>query len=172
MSHSHLVAHFFKSKSKKYTNLINHFQPGFRDSAVSLFETVLSMNKKKILWTVLTIIGLALVVFIYTRFYFVFAEGTKAGQLNTFQRKGYMFKTYEGILIQSGFKANVQSNEFEFSVTDANIAKQLLENSGKEMELHYQRYFGILPWRGNNVYVVDSIYQISGVAGQSVIKPK
>ena len=130
------------------------------------------MNKKKILWTIVTIIGLGLIIFIYVRFYFVFAEGTKAGQLNTFQRKGYLFKTYEGILIQSGFKANVQSNEFEFSVIIDSIAKTLLENSGKEMELHYQRYFGMLPWRGNNVYVVDSIYQIRGGAGESIIKPK
>ena len=130
------------------------------------------MNKKKILWTIVTIVLLSLGVFIYWRFYFVFAEGTKAGQLNTFQRKGYLFKTYEGILIQSGFKANVQSNEFEFSVTNDSIAKKLLQNAGKEMELHYQRYFGILPWRGNNVYVVDSIYQISGAAGQTTIQPK
>ncbi len=130
------------------------------------------MNKKKILWTIVTIVLLSLAVFIYWRFYFVFAEGTKAGQLNTFQRKGYLFKTYEGILIQSGFKANVQSNEFEFSVTNDSIAKKLLQNSGKEMELHYQRYFGILPWRGNNVYVVDSIYQISEAAGPTTIQPK
>ncbi len=120
----------------------------------------------------MTIIVLILSIFIYWRFYFVFAEGTKAGQLNTFQRKGYVFKTYEGILIQSGFKANVQSNEFEFSVKNEAIAKILLENAGKEMELHYQRYLGVLPWRGNNVYVVDSIYQIRGASGESVIKPK
>ena len=130
------------------------------------------MNKNKIFWAIGTIIGLGLVVFIYARFFFVFAEGTKAGQLNTFQRKGYVFKTYEGILIQSGFKANVQSNEFEFSVTNSTIAKTLLENSGKEMELHYQRFFGILPWRGNNVYLVDSIYQIRGGSAESIIKAK
>jgi len=130
------------------------------------------MNTKKIIYTVAAILVLGLSIFIYYRFYFVFAEGTKAGQLNTFQRKGYIFKTYEGILIQSGFKANVQSNEFEFSVTNPAIAKTLLENAGKDMELHYQRYFGILPWRGNNVYVVDSIYQIRGANGESVIKPK
>jgi hypothetical protein len=130
------------------------------------------MNKQKIIWTIVTIILLSLSIFIYWRFYFVFAEGTKAGQLNTFQRKGYIFKTYEGILIQSGFKANVQSNEFEFSVINDRIAKKLLENAGKDMELHYQRYFGILPWRGNNVYVVDSIYNINGAAVESTIKPK
>ena len=130
------------------------------------------MNKRNIWWMVITILLLSLVALGYWRFYFVFAEGTKAGQLNTFQRKGYMFKTYEGILIQSGFKANVQSNEFEFSVTNDSIAKKLLQSAGKEMELHYQRYFGILPWRGNNVYVVDSIYQIRDAGNPTNIQPK
>lgn len=130
------------------------------------------MNAKKIIYTIVVILVLSLSIFIYWRYYFVFAEGTKAGQLNTFQRKGYLFKTYEGILIQSGFKANVQSNEFEFSVKNEAIAKTLLENAGKDMELHYQRYLGVLPWRGNNVYIVDSIYRISGASVESVIKPK
>ncbi len=130
------------------------------------------MNAKKIIYTIVGILVLSLSIFIYWRFYFVFAEGTKAGQLNTFQRKGYLFKTYEGILIQSGFKANVQSNEFEFSVTKEAVAKTLLENAGKDVELHYQRYFGVLPWRGNNVYLVDSIYSIGGNTGESTIKPK
>jgi adenylate cyclase class IV len=97
------------------------------------------MNAKKILWTFVTVLVVALIAFGYWRFYFVFAEGTKAGQLNTFQKKGIMFKTYEGKIIQSGFKANVQSNEFEFSVENERIAEQLLQNSGREVELHYKR---------------------------------
>ncbi|MFP5041844.1 hypothetical protein [Parasediminibacterium sp. JCM 36343] len=130
------------------------------------------MTGKKILWTILAVIIVAGAIAFYARFYFVFAEGAKAGQLNTFQRKGYVFKTYEGILIQSGFKANVQSNEFEFSVANEKIANQLIENAGKDVELHYQRYFGVLPWRGNTVYVVDSIYYIKEANGQMGVSPK
>lgn len=134
------------------------------------------MNAKKILWTFVTVLILALVIFFYWRFYFVFAEGTKAGQLNTFQKKGVIFKTFEGKIIQSGFKANVQSNEFEFSVENERIAEQLLQNSGREVELHYKRFFGALPWRGVQSYIVDSIYAIHGAtipaAGESTIKPK
>lgn len=133
------------------------------------------MNAKKILWTFVTVLLLALVIFFYWRFYFVFAEGTKAGQLNTFQKKGIIFKTFEGKIIQSGFKANVQSNEFEFSVENERIAEQLLQNSGREVELHYKRFFGALPWRGVQSYIVDSIYAIHGVPATTIettIKPK
>ena len=127
---------------------------------------------KKILWIFTAIILFAFVIFFYWRFYFVYAEGTKAGQLNTFQQKGVLFKTYEGKIIQSGFKVNVESNYFEFSVTSESVAKKLLENSGKELELHYKRYFGSLPWRGTESYIVDSIYIIQGANIQMEIKPK
>lgn len=127
---------------------------------------------KKIGFITLAIIVFVTVGFVYFRYYFVFAEGTKAGQLNTFQRKGYIFKTWEGILIQSGFKANVQSNEFEFSVEKPAVAKLLEENAGKEMELHYKHYFGVLPWRGNTDYVVDSVYYITNANSQGGLKPK
>lgn len=104
-------------------------------------------------------------VFIYIRFFFVFGEGTKAGELNFFVKKGYLFKTYEGRLIQTGYKSktpgSIQSNEFEFSVVNERVAQQLMSNSGAFMELHYKEYLGTLPWRGMSKYVVDSIMSIS-----------
>jgi hypothetical protein len=130
------------------------------------------MNLKKIIWTFLAFVVLALAVFVYWRYFFIFSEGTKAGQLNTFQKKGIIFKTYEGKLIQSGFQANVQSNEFDFSVESETIAQQLLQNAGREMDLHYKRYFGTLPWRGMQSYIVDSIYAIRNAKGESNIAPK
>lgn len=121
--------------------------------------------------TIITlIIILALAGFIYWRYFFVFAEGTRAGVLNTFQKKGVIFKTYEGQLIQSGFRGNpttaIQSNQFSFSVTDENIAQKLMQNSGKDMELHYKRYIGTLPWRGMQLFIIDSIYNISNPTSQ------
>ena len=114
---------------------------------------------------IILIIVLGLAGFIYWHYFFVFAEGTRAGILNTFQKKGYLFKTYEGQLIQSGFRGNpttsIQSNQFSFSVTDEKVAKKLMENSGKDMELHYKRYQGTLPWRGMQLFIIDSIYRIT-----------
>lgn len=114
---------------------------------------------------IVTIIIIALVAFVYWRYFFVFAEGTKAGILNTFQKKGVIFKTYEGQLIQSGFRGNpstaIQSNQFSFSVQSESVAQKLMQNSGKDMELHYKRYIGTLPWRGMQPFIIDSIYQVT-----------
>lgn len=115
---------------------------------------------KKFFRYLIIFILLALAPFIYWRYYYTVADGTQAGSLNVFQKKGILFKTYEGKLIQSGFKANIQSNEFSFSVTDPKLADKLMQLSGKELNLHYKQYLGTLPWRGMQVNVVDSIYEV------------
>ena len=127
---------------------------------------------KKFAWSATTIILLVLAGFIYWRYYFVYSEGTKAGILNTFQQKGFVFKTYEGNLIQSGFKANVKSNEFVFSVVDKKVADVLNQNSGREINVHYKRYLGALPWRGVEKYIVDSILEVRGLGNETIIAPK
>jgi hypothetical protein len=100
-------------------------------------------------------------LFIYWHFFWVFGEGVKAGELNNVVKKGFIFKTYEGKLIQAGFAGSqagtIQSNEFRFSVVDDSIANKLMTNSGKLFELHYKEYMGTLPWRGTSAYVVDGI---------------
>jgi len=102
--------------------------------------------------------------FFFGKYYFVFGEGTKAGQLNFIVRKGYLFKTYEGRIIQTGYKSNIpggiQSNEFNFSVVDEKVANKLMSNSGAMLELHYKEYLGAPPWRGMSKYIVDSIISI------------
>ena len=129
------------------------------------------MKTKSVFRYIIIILIAALCFFIYFRYFWVFGTGTKAGELNSFMQKGYMFKTYEGKIIQSGFKENIQSNEFDFSVTNPDVAKILLNNAGRQMELHYKQYFGTLPWRGMQPYIVDSVYEIRGTPGESTIKP-
>lgn len=116
----------------------------------------------KRVWGILAaVVVVALAVFVYFRFYFVFGEGVKSGELNYVVYKGVLFKTYEGKLIQSGIRSrtagSIQSYEFEFSVDNERIAKELMLQGGKTVELHYKEYFGALPWRGFTKFVVDSI---------------
>ena len=106
----------------------------------------------------------ALALFIYFRFYFVFGEGVKSGELNYVVYKGVLFKTYEGKLIQTGIRSkaagSIQSYEFEFSVENEALARELMLQGGKTLELHYKEYFGALPWRGFTKFIVDSIVTV------------
>jgi hypothetical protein len=119
---------------------------------------------RKFLSLIVIGIFLFLAVFIYVRYYFVFGQGVKAGNLNFIVYKGFVFKTWEGKVIQTGIKTYspgaIQSNEFEFSVANDSVAKVLELNSGKFVELRYKEYFQPLPWRGNSKYVVSEIVNI------------
>ena len=123
-------------------------------------------RKAKIITTLVSIIVVALGLFIYFHFFFVYSTGVNAGDINYFQREGLIFKTYEGKMIQSGFKSAsgsttaLRSNEFKFSVTDEAVAEKLMRSSGKYVELQWQRYMGTLPWRGNSQYIVTSVLSV------------
>ena len=104
-------------------------------------------------WVLITItIAAVLAAAAYFRFFFVFGEGVKSGELNYVVYKGVLFKTYEGKLIQTGIRSkaagSIQSYEFEFSVENEALARELMLQGGKTLELHYKEYFGALPWRG------------------------
>jgi hypothetical protein len=118
----------------------------------------------RFVFIIVSIIILVLGGIFFYKYYFVFGQGVKAGELNYFVQKGYIFKTYEGKVIQSGYRGKVagtiQSNEFEFSVSSERIAQQLMTASGKMVELHYKEYLGAVPWRGYSAFIVDSIISI------------
>jgi hypothetical protein len=124
--------------------------------------------KTKTKTIILLIVFLLLAGFIYRRYFFVFGDGEKAGTMNYFVRKGYVFKTYEGKLIQNGIKTQTQqgsigSNEFMFSVTSERVAQQLKDNAGAYLVLHYKEYLNSLAWRGVSTFVVDSVISVKPI---------
>jgi len=116
---------------------------------------------KKFIWIFLLLLLVVGSGTVYYKYYFVFGEGVKSGKLNFAVKKGNIFKTYEGKLIQEGIgqgkTGGLASYEFEFSIVDDSIFHVLELNSGKFFDLHYKEYHGVIPWRGNTVYVVDKI---------------
>lgn len=122
----------------------------------------------------LLILVLALGIFIYFKYYFVLGEGVKSGELNYCVKKGYLFKTYEGKLIQSGIRSlspnTIQSYDFEFSVVNEKVAKTLMANSGKVFDLYYKEYNGALPWRGFKRYIVDSIVAMKDPGTGNIVR--
>ena len=122
----------------------------------------MSTTGKVITWTSVIVV-LALAGFIFFKFCFVYSEGVNEGDINYFQKEGFIFKTYEGKMIQTGLKSSknqgaIQSNEFKFSVVDERVARKIEEGANTGVKLHWKRYLGTLPWRGNSQFIVDSVY--------------
>ena len=122
----------------------------------------MTTSAKILTWSSVLVV-LALAGYIFIRFFFVYAEGVNEGDINYFQKEGFIFKTYEGKMIQSGLKSakgvqgSIQSNEFKFSVADEKVAQELNEISNTGVKLHWKRYRGTLPWRGNSQFIVDKV---------------
>lgn len=132
----------------------------------------------KIIAALVSLLIAALAVFVYVKFFFVYSQGVNEGDINYFQNEGFIFKTYEGKMIQTGYNsrnssATIQSNEFKFSVEDEQVARQIENSSSRQIKLHWKRYLGVLPWRGNSEYVVDSVVSVQplGVPSMPVDDP-
>lgn len=117
----------------------------------------------KIIAWVIVILLLVGAGFGYYKFLWVFSDGTKTGELNSLTYTGYIWKTYEGEMILSGYGnksasgGTVQSKIFKFSVDDKAIAEELQQLTGQRVTVHFKEYKGALPWRGYERAVVDRI---------------
>ena len=138
---------------------------------------VLQPNKnafRKFLWRFFFTSILLIALLIYWFYYNVFSDGYREGILFKFSRKGDIFKTYEGELIQPGLRSiesgSINTNNFYFSVTDKALADSLEQVIGKSVKVHYNQYRKTLPWRGDNYnkqnqesgqYIIDRIESVS-----------
>ena len=98
----------------------------------------------------------------YFKFLWVFSDGTKTGELNSLTYTGYLFKTYEGEIILTGYgnknaSGTVQSKNFKFSVSNREVADKLRQMTGLRVTVHYKEYKGVLPWRGYERAIVDTV---------------
>ena len=130
---------------------------------------------KVIGWTITIIILALLAGFCYFKFWWVFSDGTKTGELNSLTYTGYIFKTYEGEIILTGYgnknsSGTVQSKNFKFSVADEKVAEQLSQMTGHRVTVHYKEYKGTLPWRGYERSIVDSVTELE-IAPEHTYEP-
>jgi hypothetical protein len=133
---------------------------------------------RKVISLLILVIVLGVAGYIYWFYYSVYSDGFREGALQKFSRRGNLFKTYEGEMVQLGFGQRastgmVNSNYFYFSVTNKTVADSLDANTGKIIKLHYVQYRRSLPWRGENYngknsetgqYVADHIVEVSTVS--------
>lgn len=123
--------------------------------------------KKVGYWSVFILV-VVIAAFIYWKYMFTYSKGYRSGLLQKFSEKGMLFKTYEGELILSSVQSNanvaIASEKFLFSVSDEGIARQMEQSQGKQVVVHYREKNGVLPWRGESPYLVDSV-RIADVAG-------
>lgn len=100
-----------------------------------------------------------------------FSDGERAGTISKFSRRGYLFKTYEGVLNVGGFSGETGSltpQFFDFSVKEDAIAKQITDavKSGQRVTLHYEEKILRLPWNGDTKYYITTVETVGPPTNQ------
>ena len=103
--------------------------------------------------------------FLYALTGWSYSDGERAGTVSKFSRRGFMFKTYEGVLNVGGFSGETGSltpQYFDFSVRDDAVATQITNavKSGQRVTLHYEEKIIRLPWNGDTKYYITSVETI------------
>lgn len=117
-------------------------------------------TKRFFKWMLLLLI-LFLGTFVYWKYFYTYSEGYRAGLLQKFSNKGTFFKTYEGEMVLSSVASTrdvaIASEKFLFTLTNKDLIRQFDTLQGENVIIHYKQKNGVVFWRGDSKYLVDSI---------------
>jgi hypothetical protein len=110
--------------------------------------------------------GLIVVVLLvagYLRYFTTYVDdATEYGYIESVEKRGVLFKTYEGVLIP--YKdlmddTREYSRDFLFSTRNKELGSRLmeLEKSGEPIRVTYCRYYATMPWRGSSKIIVTAV---------------
>lgn len=113
-------------------------------------------------WLLCALVVVGLVVGCWIRFFSPYVEdATQYGYVESIEKRGMIFKTYEGTLIpykELMDTTRIYNRDFVFSVADAKTASTLKQAmyDAKPLRIGYKKYYATVPWRGASKIVVTS----------------
>lgn len=112
------------------------------------------------LWFVGAAVIIGILIALWIRFFSPYIDNaTQYGYVDSIERRGTIFKTYEGTLIpykELMDTTRVYSRDFVFSVQDDKTAaaiKQAMRDA-RPVRVGYKRYHATVPWRGASKIIV------------------
>lgn len=140
--------------------------PAYYDKE-SEWEHLKPRHKWKIwLWLTLIVVMIGLVVACWLRYFSPCVDdATQSGYVENIDKRGTVFKTYEGVLIpykEMMDTTRIYSRDFIFTAKNDSIAAILkrAQFAGRPVRVGYRQYHATLPWRGASktvVFAVDSV---------------
>ena len=108
----------------------------------------------KFMLTLLLFLGAA---YLLVAFNYSYSDGSRAGYIQKFSKKGWICKTHEGELAMTTVPG-LAPVLWEFTVSDDKVAAQLTHAMGKRLVLHYKEH-RYLPTTcfGETTYFVDRV---------------
>jgi hypothetical protein len=118
------------------------------------------INASRILRWLFIILGGAIVLFaIYTwgTLQWSYSRGDRAGYVQKFSHKGWIFKTWEGELAMVSMPGT-NPEKFYFSVRNDSVAAVINQTLGRRVAVHYEQHIGVpVSWFGETEYFVVEV---------------
>jgi hypothetical protein len=89
----------------------------------------------------LFILIILFVLYTWITLSYSYSNGSRAGFLQKFSKRGWVCKTWEGELVTGSMLGNQE--KFSFSVRDEELAKLVASNIGKRVEIEYDQHVGV-----------------------------
>lgn len=112
------------------------------------------------IWILCGLVVVGLVIGCWIRFFSPYVEdATQYGYVEGIEKRGMIFKTYEGTLIpykELMDTTRIYNRDFVFSVADQKTATSLKQAmyDAKPVRITYKKYYATVPWRGANKIIV------------------
>jgi hypothetical protein len=126
----------------------------------SKFGAGLKRAKSWILRTLFLLVVGAVVVFAawsWITLTFTYSTGDRAGYVQKFSKKGWIFKTWEGELAMVNLPG-AMPEIFYFSVREEKAAEKIQASLGRRVRLKYDKHVGVpVSWFGETEYFVVDV---------------
>jgi hypothetical protein len=90
----------------------------------------------------LAVVALLAAGYVAFALHWSYSEGDRAGIVQKFSHKGWVFKTWEGELAMS-IVPGVTPTIWNFSVRDPKVAQEITASLGRRVALHYTEHRGV-----------------------------
>ena len=86
-----------------------------------------------------------------------YSEGTRAGYLQKFSKKGWLCKTWEGEILLSSMPGAIPER-FTFTVREDSLVQKLQSTMGQRVEISYEQHKGVpTACFGETEYFVETV---------------
>lgn len=138
--------------------------PRYWEQDESEFEH-LRPGRRYMLWVWVAAAGVALglILTVYFRWFSPYVDGaTQYGYVESLERRGTIFDTYEGVLLPYKDLMDTTRSyggDFVFTCADGDVAVKLrrMQYANLPVRVVYRRYHATLPWRGDSRIIVERV---------------
>lgn len=151
--------------------------PRYWDEPEDEFEHLIPDSRSKRLFLIWGLLAVTIIAVLLTVYIWIFTPkvttATQYGYIESIDKEGTVFQTYEGILLP--YKSLMDTvrpyeGDFVFSTTNSDAAVKLkkMQFHNSPVRVEYSVYRVVMPWRGNSRYVIT---RVDSVREKDILPP-